>query len=306
MKRLLLTGASGFLGVHAQVELLARGFEVHTAGLTAPSAEAGSAFHHPIDLLDTKQHGALIAAVQPTHLLHLAWAKKPGGAVFNADENYEWLCASLSLARSFADGGGKRLVCCGSSAEYDWNYGYCTEYLTPTLPETTYGACKHALQVAIEALARDRKLSWAWPRVFFCYGPNEPPQRLVPSVILSLLRGEPALCSHGNQMRGYLHVRDVARALAAIADADVQGPINVCSATPTPLKEVVSQIGALLGQRDLIRLGAIPARTNDHPLVLGNNQRLRAEIGWEPRIALADGLLETIRWWQQRQQSPGT
>lgn len=305
MKRVLLTGATGFLGLHARGELEARGFEVHTTG-SSSLGPAGSAAHHRVDLLDGKQRDALLAAVRPTHLLHLAWAKKPGGELFNSRENYDWLCASLGLAQSFAEHGGQRLVCCGTSAEYDWSYGYCTEHLTPTVPETTYGACKHALRVAVSALARDRQLSWAWPRVFFCYGPNEPRERVVPSVISSLLAGEPALCSHGNQLRGYLHVRDVARALALVVDGDAQGPINVCSATPVPLKAIVLKLGELLGRPELIRLGARPARSNDHPLVLGNNTRLRVELGWQQQIDLDEGLRETIAWWQEQRQSAGT
>lgn len=303
MKRVLFTGASGFIGGHCSAELRARGFELHLTCRRAPPTSEVGVTHHVVDLLDTSRHAALLAAVRPTHLLHLAWASKPGGAVFDADENYEWLGASLSLARSFVRQGGQRLVVCGSSAEYDWNYGYCTERLTPTTPETAYGACKQALMVAVEALARDARVSWAWPRVFFCYGPHEPAPRLVPSVIISLLRGAPALCSHGNQVRDYLHVSDVARAIAQLVDSDVQGPVNISSGQPSTLKELVLQIGALLGRGDLVRLGALPARSNDHPLVVGNNQRLRLEVGWQQQTSSSDGLRQTIDWWRQRTAS---
>jgi nucleoside-diphosphate-sugar epimerase len=297
VSRVLLTGATGFLGVHCRRELALRGFEVHTVGVRPASPASDN--HHQLDLLDEEGQRRLLADLRPTHLLHLAWAKKPGGAVFNAIENYDWLSASLRLARLFAEHGGRRLVFCGTSAEYDWSYGYCTEHLTPTVPETTYGSCKHALRVAVEALARDTQLSWSWPRVFFCYGPHEPIQRLIPTVVASLLRGEQARCSHGLQMRGYLHVNDVARALAQLVECDVQGPVNVCSGTPIELRSIVTRIGELMGRPELIALGAIPARKNDHLVVFGNNHRLRAEVGWQPQVSLDDGLRDTIAWWRR-------
>ncbi len=104
---------------------------------------------------------------------------------------------------------------CGSGYEYDWSYGYCTEGLTPCVPDTVYGACKHALHEMVRSYAAARQLSVAWPRVFFLYGPHEHPQRLVSSVVRALLRGEPAPCSHGRQIRDYMHVQDVADGLVA-------------------------------------------------------------------------------------------
>jgi nucleoside-diphosphate-sugar epimerase len=297
-KRLLISGSSGFLGVHCLPMLLEHGFEVHAATRREPASPVGGVTYHVADLLDPSRQRELIAALRPTHLMHLAWFSKPGGGIYAADENYDWLRASVSLAQTFADHGGARLMVCGSSAEYDWNHGYCTERLTPTVPDTAYGACKLALHVALQAMAKSRRLSWAWPRVFFCYGPHEPPERFVPSVISSLLRNEPALCSHGRQIRDYLHVGDVARGLVGLLDSNVEGPVNISSGHATTLRDIAQSIGELLGRPELVRLGALPARSNDHPLVIGNSQRLQAEVGWQQQISLVDGLRETIEWWR--------
>ena len=75
--------------------------------------------------------------------------------------------------------------------------------------------------------------------MFFLYGPHEHPDRLVSSVILSLLRGEPAKCSHGRQIRDYMHVQDVANGLVALLDSDVRGAVNVSSGQATTLREIV-------------------------------------------------------------------
>jgi nucleoside-diphosphate-sugar epimerase len=136
--------------------------------------------------------------------------------------------------------------------------------------------------------------------VFFLYGPGEHPDRLVSSVIRSVLKGEPARCSHGRQIRDYLHVQDVADGLVALLDSEVTGSVNVCSGEATTLRQIVTTVGRLMDRPDLILLGAIPARANDTPLVVGHNGRLCAALSWAPRYDLESGLQQTIDWWQSQ------
>jgi nucleoside-diphosphate-sugar epimerase len=135
--------------------------------------------------------------------------------------------------------------------------------------------------------------------VFFLYGPHEHPQRLVSSVILSLLRDEPARCSHGRQVRDYMHAQDVADGLVAVLDSETTGAINVTSGQAHTLREIVLTVGRLLERPHLIQLGALPARANDLPLVVGSNQRLQ-ELGWKQQFDLDAGLAQTIDWWRQK------
>ena len=301
MKRVLVTGASGFIGLHCLQPLLDREFEVHAVSRRpAPAGTPSAVVWHQSDLLELGASSSLMEKVAPTHLLHLAWYVVPGKLI-TSPENYTWVTASMDLVRNFAGKGGKRLTVCGSGYEYDWNYGYCSEKLTPAVPNTPYGACKQALNLLVQSYAGQNGLSAAWGRVFFLYGPQEHPDRLVSSVIRSLLRGEPAKCSHGRQIRDYMHVQDVADGLVALLDSEVSGAVNVSSGQATTLREIVLTIGRIMGQEDLIRLGALPARANDTALVVGDNARIQSEVGWQPRLDLEQGLRHTIDWWKQNQ-----
>ena len=307
MKKVLLTGASGFIGRHCLEPLLARGYEVHAVSSKPPAGgppQPGVQWHQA-DLLQPGASRGLLAKIQPTHLLHLAWYVVPGKLI-SAPENFSWVTASLDLVRQFAEQGGRRMTICGSGYEYDWGYGYCSEKLTPAVPNTVYGSCKQALQMMVRAFVQQQQptgLTSAWGRVFFLYGPGEHPDRLISSVILSLLRGDPAKCSHGRQIRDYMHVQDVANGMVALLDSAVEGPVNVSSGQATTLREMVLTVGRLLERPDLIQLGAIPARANDTPLVIGENARLLSEVGWQPQFDLESGLKQTIDWW--RQHPPG-
>lgn len=292
MKRVLVTGASGFIGYQTLLPLLARGYEVHAVVRKSPHDHIDGVTWHETDLLHDA--GALIRQVRPSHLLHLAWQVVPGK--FASPENFDWVTASMELLRNFD---GERAVVCGSAYEYDWDFGYCSEEITPLRPTTVYGSCKHALQSMLTALARDTGLSIAWGRLFFLYGPREHPDRLVASVIRSLLKEEPAECSHGRQIRDYMHVQDVAAGLVATLDSPVEGAVNICSGEATTVRDIVLSIGDILGKPELIRLGALPARANDTPLVVGQNTRLVAETDWQPAFDLRSGLQHTIDWWKQ-------
>lgn len=298
MKRVLLTGATGFIGSHCVRPLGEKGYEIHAVSSKAPPTAGASEVHwHKADLLDSPQILRLMKAVEPTHLLHLAWYVVPGKC-WNSEENLRWVQASLILLQAFSQCGGNRVVVAGTCAEYDWRYCYCSEKVTPLAPTTLYGTSKHALQVIVDAFAKESGLSSAWGRIFFLYGPGEHPVRLVSSVIRSLLLGKPARCSHGNQLRDYLCVMDVADAFVALLESDIHGPVNIASGCPVSLKEIVHKIAERLSRKDLVRLGALPPALDEPGLLVADVSRLSNELGWRPIYDLDHGLEETISWWK--------
>ena len=292
MKRVLVTGASGFIGRHCLPLLVERGYEIHAVSRTPPTVAC--ARWHQVNLLADAPE-PLLRDIRPTHLLHLAWTAVPG-KFWTDPDNARWLKASLALARAFAEAGGRRLVCAGSCAEYDWNAGQCIEDRTALAPTTPYASAKHELHAALTTLAAQPGISLAWARVFWLFGPHEHPQRLVPSAVLAMKAGKPFSCLTPELVRDFLHVEDVASGFVALLESDQGGAVNVASGQGTSIGAIVSQISALLHTQDLVRMGAGPAR-GDAPTVVGDSKRLRA-TGWKPRHDLASGLADTVHWWQ--------
>jgi len=280
------------------VRLLSTGnYETHAVCLKGNQTDDVDVRWHQVDLLDFAELSALVSKVKPTHLLHLAWFAKPG-EYWTSWENLRWVGSTLDLLRAFASNGGQRVVMAGSSAEYDWRYGYCSEELTPTRPATLYGASKHAVQCVLDAFAAQAKISAAWGRVFYLYGPYEHPHRLVAYVIRSLLRGEQARCSQGNQVRDFLYVEDVARAFVGLLESNVSRTVNIASGEGIKLRELIFKIADLLEGRSLVELGSMPTSAGDPDLLLADVSRLRNEVGWTQRWSLEEGLRETITWWK--------
>jgi nucleoside-diphosphate-sugar epimerase len=182
----------------------------------------------------------------------------------------------------------------------------CHERSSPLATEaaaklTPYAECKIALQRFLADYSRDSGLSSAWGRIFFQFGPDEDPERLVPSVICNLLANREAPCSHGRQVRSFLHVADVGAAFAAVLDSRLEGPVNIGSGERISIAELIYGIARQIGRADLVRLGAIEAPAGEPAVLVPDLDRLHREVAFRPRYGLNDGLADTIAWWRQRQ-----
>jgi nucleoside-diphosphate-sugar epimerase len=291
VSRVLLTGATGFLGRSVAEQLVTAGHEVHalTTGAPPPRDEVR---WHQADLLEG---AGVVGEVAPEVLVHLAWYVEHG-KFWSAPENVRWVEASLALLRAFAAAGGRRAVLAGTCAEYDWTAlgERCEELSTPLRPATLYGAAKHGLHTVAAAYAEQAGIELAWGRIFFPYGPGEPGGRLVPGVGRALLAGEPVPTTRGEQVRDFVYVDDAAAAFAALASGGVTGPVNIGSGEPVAVREVVERLAALAGAPELPQFGALPERLGDPPRLVADVRRLRDELGLVPRVGLDEGLTRCL------------
>jgi nucleoside-diphosphate-sugar epimerase len=298
VSRVLITGASGFVGRPLAEMLLAGGSEVHALSTHHPDGldESGVHWHHG-DLLDPATPARVMADTQPERLVHLAWYTAHG-RYWSSPANVEWVEASLRLLRAFAGAGGRRAVLTGSCAEYAWGGEEDLDELdSPLVPRTLYGVCKDGLRRVAGSFAEESGLELAWGRLFFLYGPHERPERLVPAVIRALLAGERVATSAGTQVRDFMHVDDVAGALLAVLQSDVVGALNIASGTGRSVAEMLDLIGALTGASELIDRGARPMSADEPPRIVATVKRLTQEVGFQPSVSLADGFAATIDWW---------
>jgi nucleoside-diphosphate-sugar epimerase len=297
--RVLVTGASGFVGRRTLAPLVERGFEVHAVGRSAPAEMVAGVSWHAVDLLDAGRRRALVESVQASHLLHLAWYAK-AGAFWTARENAPWVAATIGLVDEFAQAGGTRATLAGTCAEYDWTAPQPLAEDAPIAPTTYYGVCKDATRRVSQGVADLAGLSLAWGRIFFLYGPGEDERRLVASVVRALVAGQRAPTSAGLQRRDFLHVDDVAGAFAAILQSTAEGPVNVASGEAVTVRSIAEQLAQEAGRPDLLDLGALPDRPGDPAEIAADVARLRDEVGFIPALGLDQGVRQTVAWWRER------
>lgn len=301
LKTVLVTGATGIIGRHAVNTLLANGVNAVAIARGGFERVPLKCEMRRIDLLDREATQAAVREIKPDGLLHLAWISAHG-RFWNSPENLDWLASSVYLLRAFAEAGGQRVVAAGTCVEYD-----CSRPITSRIdeskecrPATFYGWAKHGLRQVLAAYAQEAGLKHAWGRLFLLYGEDEPQQRLAPTVARALLRGLPAECTSGNQVRDFLDTRDAGAAFAKLLLSTVDGPVNICSGEAISIADFAGRIAKIIGRPELLRLGALPDRPDDPPYLVGDPSRLTHEVGFAPAIPLDQGLRDTVARWRRQ------
>jgi nucleoside-diphosphate-sugar epimerase len=278
----VVTGAAGFVGWHLVKALERRGSEVVALRRV------------DLDYRDAHAVEEVLRAAAPTALVHAAWRLAPGSAFLDDPGNRDEKEASLRLFELAHSAGCRRIVGLGTCLEYEFSDGPVAED-APLRPRNAYASSKAELFAEAQAALGE---SFTWARIYYPFGPREPPHRLVPSVVHSLLRGERIATTAGTQRRSFLHVEDAANAIAWLALLDAAGAFNVGSPEAVPIRDVVERIAETVGRPDLVDIGARPQRPGDPEVLWPDTTRLETEVGWSPQRTLDEGIAEAVAWWR--------
>ena len=302
----LLTGATGFIGRHVARALLAKGVDVHAVSRTAGGDQVvPGARWWQADLRETPSVRAVVAAVRPTTVVHLAGCAAVRGqtdwAAFEESLAVN-LHGALALLESLLDATWplKRVVCAGGLEEYG-NGPVPFVETQREQPVSAYSAVQVALSHSAQMLHRQRGLPCVILRLGLVYGPEQADTFMIPALIEACLAHRPFPMTDGVQTRDYVYVDDVVEAVVRAATADgVDGcVINVSEGVERRVADVADRIVALAGGGDILRLGALPPREGQVRRMVCDSSRARRLLGWRATTPFDTGLQATIRWQRQ-------
>jgi nucleoside-diphosphate-sugar epimerase len=294
-KTALVTGASGFIGAATARRLRDAGAIVHGVFRRAQPEKEACTRWWQADLSDIAQVRALVAAVEPDIVFHLA-------SLVSGDRGLDRvlpmlhanLLAAVNLLVATTERPPERLVLAGSLEEPQPDSAWA-------VPASPYAAAK----LAAGAYARMCHALYGTPavclRLFMVYGPAQPDlSKLVPYVTLSLLRGEAPALSSGARPVDWVYVDDVVEALLAAAVTDgVEGrTLDVGSGELVTVRGVVERIARLVGTGITPGFGAVPARAFEQVRV-ADVAETAACLGWRARTPLEEGLARTVDWYRR-------
>lgn len=287
--KVLVTGASGFIGRYVLSVLKQHEIDVLAVGRTRPQP---SVPFIEADLLTTSDFVPLLQQARATHLLHLAWYAEHG-KYWTSPFNLRWLEVTTRLVEAFCITGGQKVVIAGTCAEYDWTHCYCQEDSTPLHPATLYGTAKDATRRLAMAVCAQHEVPCAWGRIFLPFGHGESTSRLIPSLIEVFREERAPFGVNAHAYRDFLHASDVAEGFVRLLTAEASGAYNVCSGEVTRLTEIVTILASLLGADPAPVLALATERPGEPPLLVGESLRLKA-LEWRPVLTLAQGLERSI------------
>jgi nucleoside-diphosphate-sugar epimerase len=271
-ERVLLTGASGFIGRQILTYLLKQGFQVDVVIRNGSNIVLQDMAHvvsviFTDDLFAENEDWWIKTFKNTDIVIHAAWFTKPG-EYLESPKNYECMQGTLRMARASIKAGVRRFIGIGTCFEYDLDY----ELLaidTPLKPATPYARAKVSTFEGLTELLSVGGVEFAWCRLFYLYGEGENRKRLVPYIRSMLEIDAEVELSDGNQIRDYLDVQEAGRLIVGIARSKSQGPINICSGIPITVRELAEDIAAEYGKKELLRFGARPNLKSDPPRIVG-------------------------------------
>lgn len=289
---MLMTGGSGFIGHRTAARLQECGAEVHVIS-RSPVADDGPLIRHSVDLTRADDVLKVVADVRPDAVFHFASAvtgdRSPDmvSPVLNAN-----LVSATNLMYScVVHAPSARVILAGSIEEPGRGQG--------DIPTSPYAAAKWAASGYARMFAHLWDLQVTVLRIAMVYGPGQRDlKKLVPYVVLNLLRGESPRLTSGNRLVDWVYVDDVADAfMRAVDSRDAIGKIfDIGSGKPISIRETVSLISDLTGSSVVPEFGAIPDRQADLPQRADTRAALQL-LDWEASTPLSKGLRKTIEWY---------
>ncbi|MFH5800273.1 NAD-dependent epimerase/dehydratase family protein [Haladaptatus sp. CMAA 1911] len=297
----LVTGGAGFIGSHVSQRLLDDGWDVHVVDNCFAGRE--ELVPDEVTFYDADIRSAefrrLVQSIAPRRIVHLAalhyipYCNEHPEEAF--DVNVMGSRNVYEAARTLDD--LETVVFASSAAVYPPGDAPNREG-DEVAPVDIYGQTKLIGEDLLQLFAAVTDVSCAAARLFNVFGDDETNPHLIPAIFDQLREGDRTL-TLGNltPKRDFVHVSDVADALVALADGfdGSYRAFNVGTGTECSVREVVGYIGGLVGEDIEITQTERRTRKTDRQHLCANVDRIRTEIGWEPRYSFVDGLDDLLR-----------
>ena len=320
--RILLTGAAGFIGSHLAERLCARGHAVvgldnfdpfypravkqrNLEGLRARAAftlvegdlrstvDLARALDPAAGRVDVVVHLAALAGIRQS----LAEPER----FFDVN-----VMGTLRLVEAARAAGIARFVFASSSSVYGADSPLPFREDAPCgRPQSPYAASKRAAELVLSSAQHMHGTAVTTLRFFTVYGPRQRPDLALHKFADRIAAGQPLeLSGDGSSERDYTYIDDIVTGVVAAIDQQLRDPLprhrtyNLGGNQATPLIQLVELLGAALGQAP--QLVYLPERPEDLPRTLADISRARVELGYQPSVALGDGIARFVTWWRDR------
>lgn len=275
MKKVLCTGAGGYIGHHVVKALLDMGADVLAADVRLDGVDP-RARKVQADLF-SEEPGLFERLGAPDACIHLAWRD---GFVHNSPLHMGCLSDHYKFVRRMTDEGLSQIAIMGTMHEVGYWEGAIDED-TPCMPISQYGVAKDALRRSTQLMAKDKGFVWQWLRAYYIYGDDLRANSIFAKISKAEAEGKETFpFTSGKNQYDFIRVEALGRQLAAcVMQKEVDGVINCCTGKPVTLAEQVEAYIRESGFHIRLQYGAFPDRPYDSPGVWGDDSKIQKIMG---------------------------
>jgi len=238
MKKILITGSTGFIGKSLTNFFLFKKYKIFA--LTRKNIIDQNINFIKSNLFNHLQIEKIIEKIKPDYLIHLAWEANPK-KFHQSKTNYKWLHSSLNLYYNFCKYGGHRALLIGSCAEYNFDKKVLKENFEIKKNHTRYSLCKETFLNHAYKISKKFNTQLIWTRLFWIYGRNQQRGRLIPDLIYSAKNKKKMRIKNPGFIVNLLNVHDVSVAIFKVFESKITGIVNIADKKNIKVIDIVNK-----------------------------------------------------------------
>ena len=309
MKKVIITGADGFVGSYAVECFLKNGCQVLAADLAEKPSRLKpheNLLYRQCDISTPEGLKALDCGETFDIMIHFAWNGSAGEKRADYAVQIQNVCVTVECMKYAQKLGCTRFAAAGSIMEYEAEAAVHSQGSRPGMGYI-YGYAKQNAHCICKSAANQVGIELVWPMITNAYGVGEFSPRFINSTIRKIIKKEPLQFTAATQNYDFVYVSDVARAFyltAMFGKANCEYMIG--SGQARPLKEFILEMQRVLAPEQQVLFGDIPFTGTNLPLSVYDISAIRADCGFTPEVSFEDGLRRTMTWISEREASNGT
>jgi nucleoside-diphosphate-sugar epimerase len=303
-RRVLITGASGFLGAHLAHLFIERGDEVYClirkqSNLWRLKGIVSKLITVELEEMNWQQQ---VINIRPQIIIHCAWNGVEALERDNMTVQNQNIELTEKLLEITAEVLPEKFLALGSQAEYGKFDGVIGEDHI-CHPDSAYGTLKLKVLHLVEEVCNKHQIDWIWMRIFSVFGPLEGSSWLIPTLISKMSRENEMDMTEGNQKYAYLYIDDFKKMVSAIVDKNIaSGVYHICAQQETSIRELAEKLRNIVNPNFKLNFGAVPYREGQSMLMKGEISKFLNQIGDFTFTDINLALSKTVAYFQSNEQ----